>query len=194
MSDLPIQFNRTDYLLHPIGEYDFGKAKDKSSYRSSAYDIKGASVTDFSMNRISGNIKNVKFQQVNSDSLKLLTDKEIFIYEMTFLEDIANNTKKQILVYDILDKDTNDNGELDYKDIESLYISNIDGSNFKKLSEENKDVINWKVIESLNRLYFKTVEDTNQNEKLDNEDQFNYYFVNLAHDELTAQEYFPLGN
>ena len=146
------------------------------------------------MNRISVNIKNVKFQQVNSDSLKLLTDKEIFIYEMTFLEDIANNTKKQILVYDILDKDTNDNGELDYKDIESLYISNIDGSNFKKLSEENKDVINWKVIESLNRLYFKTVEDTNQNEKLDNEDQFNYYFVNLADDELTAQEYFPLGN
>lgn len=131
------------------------------------------------------------FQHIDSVSLHPLTEVVMQIQTATYLNTIADKTKKQILVYSVFDEDTNRDSKIDSKDIKSLYISNIDGSNFKKLSEELHEVLDWSVIESQNRLYFRTIEDINKNGAFDKKDNVNYYYLELDKEEWEINSYNP---
>ena len=78
---------------------------------------------------------------------------------------------------------TNQDGKLDYNDINTLFISKINGTDFRKLTETNKELIDWKLIESKNRLYFRTIEDTNKDGEFDKKD--------IAH--IGATPFNPIG-
>ena len=73
--------------------------------------------------------------------------------------------------------------------IKNLYISNIDGNDFKKLSSDFQEFIDWNVIESQNRLYFRTIEDINKNGAFDKDDKVHYHYVDLLDAELKVIEY-----
>jgi hypothetical protein len=88
--------------------------------------------------------------------------------------------------------DSNKDGKLDSNDIKDLYISTIDGSNFKKLSVEFQEFIDWNVIDSQNRLYFRTIEDINKNGAFDKDDKVHYQYVDLLDKELKVVEYNPI--
>jgi hypothetical protein len=70
--------------------------------------------------------------------------------------------------------DTNKDGKLDTSDIKALYLSKISGEKFTKISSDFQELIDWKLIES-NRLYYRTVEDTNKNGQFDKKDVVIYY-------------------
>ena len=161
IADLPIQIDSTDYLIHPIGEFRIDDSGTKSSYKYSGNRSKNYSVSNYGGYRITGNISNVKFQHVDSDRLSVLTKNSVRINSISFLRKVFDNTKKQLLVYEVIDKDSNQDGKLDYNDINTLYISKIDGTEFRKLSDNNKELIDWKVNGTKNRLYFRTNEDSN---------------------------------
>ncbi len=192
ISDLPIQIDSTNYLIHPIGDFRIEDKRGKVIYKSSGYGSKNFKISSYGGYRISGNISNVKFQHIDSEKLSALTENVIKIKSLTFLRKLFDNSKKQLLVYEVTDKDTNQDGKLDFNDINTLYISKISGTDFRKLTDTNKELIDWKLIESKNRLYFRTIEDTNKDGEFDKKDIVHYKYVDLNSDSLKITEYKPI--
>lgn len=188
IADLPIQIEGTKYLLHVIGDIRIND--DSKSYSSSK---SGVSYTLSNYNRyeLTGFFEDIKFQHQDSSAVRSLSEKDMRIETVTFLNTIAVKTKKQILVYTLEDMDSNKDGKLDQNDIKDLYISDISGHNFVKLSKDYQELIDWNVVESQNRIYFRTIEDINKNGDFDNKDKVNYQFVNLSETPWKVQEYSP---
>lgn len=190
VADLPVQMDGTSVLIHPIGEFSVRDSISRVKYSGS--DRESFVISNYGGYEITGYLSNLKFQEVGSDSLKVLTDKPMMIERISYLKTIADKTKKQLLVYVLEDMDSNKDGKLDSSDIKNLYISTINGSNFTKLSAEFQELIDWSLIESQNRLYFRTIEDTNKNGAFDKDDKVHYHFVDLLTKELKVEEYQPL--
>jgi hypothetical protein len=92
----------------------------------------------------------------------------------------------------MVDVDTNKDGKLDTSDIKALYLSEISGEKFTKISLDFQELIDWNLIESTNRLYFRTVEDTNKNGQFDTKDVVNYNYIDLSKKEWKVIEYKPV--
>ncbi len=191
IADLPIQMEGTKYLLHPIGDYRIYEGRSKSSYGSSNTDKISFSISNYNRFELTGFLQNLKFQHVDSTEIRPLTDKAVVIQTASYLNTIFEKTKKQLMVYSIIDLDTNKDGNLDSDDIKSLYISEISGKKFTKLSTDFQELIDWNLIESKNRLYFRTIEDTNKNGQFDKDDVIHYNYVDLAKD-WTIVSYKPV--
>ncbi len=178
IADLPIHIYSTEYLIYPIGEY---KTYDSGGdyFSSSSYGSGDFSISEFSRYGISGNLYNLKFEEIESEKTRMLTGKNIRIMSVRFLNEIYDITKEQFLVYRILDKDTNLDKELNNDDISSLYISHIDGTSFTKLTAEFHELIDWNAVAVKNRLYFRSIEDSNKNGDFDNEDKISYQYIKL---------------
>jgi len=181
VADLPIQMQGTNYLIHPVGDLNIygGSAKSRSESGSNVNDI-SFKISNYGENEITGYLRNFKFQEVGSDSLKTLTDKPVLIQTATYLKAVADKTKQQLLVYTLADMDTNKDGKLDASDIKSLYLSEISGDRFTKISPDFQELIDWNLLDSKNRLYFRTIEDTNKNGEFDKNDVVHYHYVNLS--------------
>ncbi len=186
--DLPVQMYGTNFLLFPVGELrSVGSSYDGAS-KSSQLSYKVSNYSEF---QLTGFIRNIKFQQVGKDSITSLTDKNVLIQSVTYLKSVADKTKQQILVYELEDMDTNKDIRLDDHDIKSLYLSDISGNRFTKISVDFHELVDWNLVESLNRLYYRTIEDTNKNGAFEKNDKLHYYYVDLTRKEWASIEYFP---
>ncbi|WP_047545134.1 hypothetical protein [Psychroserpens sp. Hel_I_66] len=191
IADLPIYIDSTNYIIHPIGNYKIQKSR--AEYFSGADYYSGDyRVANFNGYKIAGDLSNVKFQKVNSDVLKPLTNEVIKIHQMSFLFMIFEDTKNGFYVYDVIDKDTNANGKLDQKDLKSIYVSDIDGSIFKRISPQLQDLVQWKEMVINKRLYFKTLEDTDNNGEFNKKDTMHYFYLELNKADFEVVEYFPI--
>lgn len=191
VSDLPVLMPGTKYLIHPIGDiriYD----ETVRSYGSSRTNNISYAISNYNRFEITGYFENLKFQHVDSLSFYKLTEDKIQIQTVTYLTTIAEKLKKQILVYTLVDSDTNQDKKIDANDIRSLYISDISGNNFKKLSAPMEELIDWNIIESQNRVYFRTIEDINKNGAFDKNDLVHYYYVDLLSDDWETTSYEPV--
>ena len=188
VADLPINMEGTNYLIHPIGVMSGNGKGIKSSYDSE----QGFTISNYGEYQITGYLKNLKFQEIGKDTIYSLTDKQILIETATYLKTFADKSKQQLLVYTLADMDTNKDGKLDGNDIKSLYISTISGQKFTKLSADFQELIDWKIIESKNLLYFRTIEDTNKNGEFDAKDSVQYQFINLLDKEWKVISYKPI--
>ena len=191
IADLPIHMEGTKYLIHPVGDVrvydDFSKVYGSTKTNQVSY-----AISNYNRFEITGYFENLKFQHIDSTNVKPLTEEKIQIQTVTYLDRIAANTKKQILVYSVVDRDTNKDKKVDQNDIKSLYISNIDGSNFTKLTEDYLEFIDWNIIEAQNRLYFRCIEDINKNGAFDKNDKVHYHYVNLLDAEWKVETYMPI--
>ncbi len=188
VADLPINMEGTTVLIHPIGVISgSGKGIKSSSDAEQSF-----TVSNYGEYQITGYLKNLKFQEIGTDSITVLTDKPVVIETATYLKTVADKTKQQLLVYTLADMDTNKDGKLDRGDIKSLYISTISGQKFTKLSTDFQELIDWKIMESKNLLYFRTIEDTNKNGEFDAEDNLKYHFINLLDKDWKVTSYKPV--
>ncbi|MET0760289.1 MAG: hypothetical protein ABWZ56_07705 [Flavobacterium sp.] len=192
VADLPIQMEGTNYLIHPVGDLSISEGRTKSSYGSTSADRLSFTISNTSEFEITGYLRNLKFQEIGSDSIKKLTDKPVLIQTATYLKTVADKTKQQIMVYTMADRDTNKDGKLDTSDIKALYISEISGKKLMKLSPELQDLIDWNLVESKNRLYFRTIEDANKNGQFDKNDILYYHFVDLSNQGWIVMDYKPV--
>lgn len=192
IADLPILMEGTKYLIHPVGDvrvYDnFSRVYGSSKTNQVSY-----AISNYNRFELTGYFDNLKFQHIDSTNVCALTTHKVQIQTVTYLNDLAAKTKKQILVYTLVDSDTNKDGKIDQNDIKSLYLSNIDGTMFTKISGDLNEVIDWNIIESLNRLYFRCIEDINKNGAFDKNDKVHYHYVNLLQDGWQAEEYSPIN-
>lgn len=190
IADLPIHMEGTKYLIHAIG--DVRVSAERSSYGSSKTNSMSYAISNYNRFELTGYFENLKFQHIDSTALHPLSNKRMQIQTATFLNTIADNAKKQILVYSLVDSDTNKDGKLDANDIKSLYISSISGKKFTKLSNELQELLDWNVVEVQNRLYFRTIEDINKNGAFDKNDMVHYHFVNLLSNDWKVEAYVPI--
>ncbi|WP_100845040.1 hypothetical protein [Flavobacterium sp. 5] len=194
IADLPIQMQGTDYLIHPVGDLSVYDKGAKNKYGSSSVNDLSFTISNTSEYQITGYLQNLKFQKIGSDSIKALTDKPVLIQTATYLKTVSDKIKKQIMVYTLMDMDTNKDGKLDVSDITTLYLSKISGEKFTKVSVDFQELIDWNLIESQNRLYFRTAEDTNKNGKFDSKDVVHYSYIDLATKDWEVKTYSPISN
>lgn len=190
IADLPIHITGTNYILHPIGGvrvYNSSSGKSGSSKTNRV----SYTISNYSYPEITGYLNNIMFQHKDSLSMHSLTDNRMQIHTVTYLDKLSNPDKK-ILVYTLVDKDTNRDGKYDSNDIQSLYISNINGTKFTKLTEELHELVDWNVIDVDNRLYFRSIEDINKNGAFDSDDNINYFYVDLLSEDWKPQPYNPI--
>ena len=178
--DLPIRFDSINFLLHPVGQ--LGQLKYKGKFRS---EYGSGSQTDFSLsqsweNSISGLMCNIIFEDLRTGTRRSLTEQKIEIRKIHYANELFEMNGSQYLVYQVIDFDTNQDQLLNDKDIKSLYLSNIDGSEFRKLNKDLSEVIAWKILPRLERMYFRTVEDSNKNGDFDKDDRFSNYYGDLS--------------
>lgn len=193
IADVPIYIDSTQYLIHPIGEYKIYRGRGSSFYGYSKYGTGSFSSSSFNDNdEIDGTLNNLKFQHINSEKLVPLTSKNIRIKHISFLRTIFNNTKKKVLVYRVLDQDTNQDGMLNYFDVESLYMSNVDGSEFKKITPNLQELIDWKILKVNNKMYLRSIEDTNKNGEFDKDDKMHYWYIDFNLTDPQVIEYNPV--
>ncbi|MFD0699153.1 hypothetical protein [Myroides pelagicus] len=190
ISDLPITMGETDYLLHPVGEVRVYSTGSKYSGKINQYSY---TVSNFSPDELTGNLANIMFQHKDSLDIRPLTEQKVMIYSATYLKSIAERYKKHYIVYRVYDKDTNKDGLIDANDIKTLYISEVDGTGFMKLTVDLQEFLDWTVVDAQHRLYFRTVEDINKNGAFDKDDNVNYYYVDLMKKELEVIAYNPLA-
>jgi hypothetical protein len=192
IADLPVQMEGTDYLIHPVGDLRIYERGAKSRYGSSAVNDVSFTISNVAQYEITGFLQNLKFQKTSSDSIHPLTTEPILIETATYLKAVSNRIKKQIMVYTMVDADTNKDGKLDTNDINTLYLSFISGTDFTKVSTDLEELIDWNLIESSNRLYFRTIEDTNKNGQFDQKDVVHYNYIDLNKNDWKAIRYSPI--
>ena len=192
VSDLPVHMEGTKYLIHPIGDLRIYDVNSRS-YGSSRTNNVSYAISNYNRFELTGYFRNLKFQHIDSTSMRQLTDKVVQIQTVTYLNTVAERTKKHILVYTLIDGDSNRDGKTDNNDIKSLYLSDAGGHNFTKLSIHTRELIDWSLIEAKNRLYFRTIEDINKNGAFDKNDKVHYNYVDLASLEWEVEEYEPVN-
>ena len=194
VADLPILMEGTKYLIHPVGDIRIYDDSNRSYGSSRTNSSASYAISNYNRFEITGYFANLKFQHVDSTAMVKLTDKPVQIQTATFLTTIAQQYKKQLLVYTLVDADTNQDSKMDANDIRSLYISDISGKGFKKLSADMQEVIDWNIIEAQGRLYFRTIEDINKNGAFDKNDAVHYHYATLNAAEITVSDYEPVKN
>ncbi len=184
VADLPIQFSNSNVLLYAIGALQVSNFQ-KSSYSEKMEAGVTYNVSNVLEDELTGYLQNVKFQEIGTDSLHVLTDKEVMIERMTFLK------SKKILVYVLADADTNQDSKVDSDDIKSLYLSTDMGKNFTKVSPELQELIDWNYVEAANKIFFRSIDDRNKNGAFDKNDYIHYFAVNVNKD-WKAEEFSPI--
>jgi uncharacterized protein YxjI len=192
VADLPIQMEGTNYLIHPVGDLRVFERGTKARYGSSSVNDVSFTISNLGEFEITGYLQNLKFQRVDSDSIRPLSDKPILILTATYLKTVADRTQNRIMVYTLTDSDTNKDGKIDTGDIKTLYLSDISGENFTKVSSDLQELVDWSLIESKNRLYFRTIEDTNQNGQFDKNDVLHYNYIDLGAKKWEVKNYKPI--
>lgn len=190
VADLPILMEGTHYLIHPVGNVRVEDRDNKVYGNSKTHQVSYA-ISNYNQNEITGYFDNLHFQHIDSTSIKPLTTNKVQIQTATFLNTIAAKIKKQIMVYTLVDADTNKDGNTDQNDIKSLYVSTMSGEKFTKLTEAFQELIDWNIIEAQKRLYFRCIEDTNKNGAFDKNDKLHYHFVDLSANEWKVEVYTP---
>lgn len=191
VSELPVRFDSTDILLHAIGLVDLEERGGYSKFSSGSYSSSDVASNYFQQDNLIGNFINIVFQDKSGNETKL-TDKKIMIRRVLFLRNIFKTTNRGYLLYTITDRDSNNDQKLNSSDLEALYISNIDGSDFKKLTKELHEFYDWSFIKNENKIYFRTLEDRNKDGKLNNKDIFHYYVIEFTGDNYSLGEYNPI--
>ena len=193
VADLPYQMPGTNYLIHPIADLSISggslKTRSQSSANSNEVNFK---ISNYSEYEITGYLRNIEFQQIGSDSLRALSTKPVLIQTATFLKSVSDKAKQQVMAYTLADMDTNKDDKIDENDVKSLYLSEISGERFTKITEDLQELIDWKLIESKNRLYFRTIEDNNKNGYFDKNDVIHYHYVDLSTKEWSIFNYNPV--
>ncbi len=73
--------------------------------------------------------------------------------------------------------------------MEALFVSNINGMDFHKLTPELQELIDWEIIKIQNRLYFRTIEDIDRNGEFNKKDKIHYFFVDFNKEVFRTIEY-----
>ena len=179
---LPFLIDSTDYIIFPVS-FNQEQNRKNSSNRKSDYSYSESDTYRYNSNNewdsYSGNLINLGFQNINNEKITFLTKKNIKIYSYYFLRNIFYEYGLKFILLEIKDADTNQDEKIDYQDISSLYICDITGKNLQKLSPNGQHLESWRIIAKNGKIYFRTIEDINNDDKFDYNDKINLFQIDL---------------
>lgn len=163
----PIELLNSDLVIIPVGNnvsnwYKSGKSMD---YRS----------TDMFVNW------NLLFYNRLKDSTYLLTEDKMYLTRVDTPE--KSSSIKKHIIYEVISIDSNKDDKLNYSDSKQLFISELDGSNFRKITSEKESLDQYDFSKFENEIYFKTLIDSNGDNKFDDKDTEQWYVFNLVNDQ-----------
>jgi len=169
VADLPIKIDScSNFIVFQINELIEGKDKGKLDYSSKR---------TYSNNYL----KNLFFQNIQTEEMNVLTTNKINIISYEQLYN-ANNEAEEVILYQVIDTFSKDKEDLV---LTSLYLSTSDGKKFEKISLNNHQLSSWRYFPELQKVFFKTIEDSDKNNKLDNLDKHYMYSVSIQDFKVT---------
>lgn len=197
IAELPVYFDSTEYLVHPIGFISINERESKRILKMGSYSDMDYSNSEFSIESyredyFSGNITNLVFENIRTKNQTLLTDKALNINYVQYLRDLSKKIKRHYILYSVIDMDVNHDGNLDSQDINAMYISDLDGTNFTKITENFHEYNGGKMIIQDLKYYFRTIEDYNKDGVFNKVDKYHYYYIDFSNDSYKVVEYNPL--
>lgn len=168
----PIIINKTDILLYALKLND---NDDSDSYKR----------------EVSAHYWNLIFYNIISGKSELLTKEKIIIntFSIGNSENRPNSQatlSDQFIYYDITDSDYDGDKKLTTNDIKKLYISNLEGKSFTRISPKNYNLRTWKIDDKHDSILMDLVKDSNGDKKFSNMDEVEYFVYNLKTGTLKA--------
>lgn len=206
VAGMPVCLDSTDVLIHPIGWVSIYKEAygnklidgsvsidypriGKSKMAESNYSFE---VQSNNKDYLYGEMVNLIFEDVPTGTQRILTDKVMIIISAKYLKDVAKKIDKHYMLYSARDKDYNRDGKLDYEDMTAYYMSNLDGTNFTKITQDYHYFDTSELLLKNSKYYFRTLEDVNKDGIFNKKDKYHYYYIDLKKGDFTPIEYFPL--
>jgi hypothetical protein len=158
---------QSDYLMIPV-QVKGGDNQSKILDSSSSY------------KRSNTTLYNLIFYRKQDGDTHLLLDKKAIINSFHFIETkTPPQSPTRVWLYQIIDKDTNQDQELNQEDAVIGYISDLSGKNLQQVTPDNTKIINWVVVPSQNAVFIRIIKDSNNDNKFTATDKTNFIRVNL---------------
>jgi len=130
------------------------------------------------------NYWNIIFNNVVTGKSELLTRKKLLInnFKIGNYENRPINAptfSDQFIYYEITDSDFNGDKKLTSKDLNKLFISNLEGKAFIQISPKNYSVHSWKIDSNHNLILLDLIKDSNGDKELNDKDEIEYFVYNL---------------
>jgi len=181
IADLPFSFDSLEYLYFPIGETDESFKMNIRSFASSYVNSsKSYSLGYISDRNVNCNLDNLMIRPKNSSTFKLLTKSELKIKSLNYLYRIDTIFGIDLFIYRVIDSDSNKDNFINDDDLVGLYYSKTNGEDFKRISPKNQQLIDWETIDLQGLLYFRTLEDIDQNGEFNDKDRINLFEYDLV--------------
>ena len=175
-----VSIDSSDYILLPLAAPLLAKeGKAQNTYYEEASYKSGA------------NYWNLIFYNTRTRESHLLDTGKMLIREL-FVNNLEMHGRfaDQLVLYSIITRDFNGNGQLDPDDPGYLYISDKEGRNFRRVSPENASVQSWEFPGKRNFILMKLKYDRNKDAVFDQEDPSSLIRVDID----TATVFTPLLN
>jgi len=180
IAGLPFKLDSAKTKIFPIAKIKLRTEKrgitEISSYSGSSFTF--FAIGSYDNREFNGHLDNLIFENIENGKKHLLTNNKLKIKTFGQLHKNQSIPIKKI-VYEIITNDSNKDNELDENDLTNLYLSGIDGENFALISKPNEDLIDWTLLDE-NLLYFRTIEDSNKNGEMEENDTLHIYETNLS--------------
>jgi hypothetical protein len=183
--ETPQTIDSSKYVIYPL-------LKEKSTEEEYGSSSSGRSATYW----------NLVFYSPETKEYHLLDSNRMIIhsYNAGSSSDGDHNGAKagaadRFLYYTISITDFNHDGKLDDDDPEYLFISDKSGRNFKQVSPDNFNVIEWRIVPGTGKLIIQTRNDSNRDGKFDDDDEqvaFVYDLINGGKPEQVFSKDFEL--
>ncbi|GAL01756.1 hypothetical protein JCM19314_1476 [Nonlabens ulvanivorans] len=187
---LPVYIDSTQYIYHPTKLLSNRTKNDsrrfsisKNSYQS------GNSNSKYSHYRFNGQYAGFAVENIKTGEIIKITDQEINFSNVKIYNKLEYNPRVEFVLYEGHDLDTNKDERLNHRDVSALFISNLDGSKFKKLSVDFEEYLSYSFLVANDKLYFQTVKDLNGDGKYENDDEYLNYVVDLIKEDKQAIRY-----
>jgi len=169
--DSPVLVNKTDIVLYPLKLND----GDFDSYK------RGANV----------NYWNLIFHNIVSGKSELLTNEKMIInsFNIGHSENAPNQKamlSDQFIYYNITDSDDDGDKKLTAKDPNKLYLSNLEGKSFTRISLNNYHLSRWKIDDKHDSILMDLIKDSNGDKEFNDKDEIEYFVYNLKTGVLKA--------
>lgn len=152
-----------------------------------------ASMSDYSDPLV---VTNLVFYDRIKNTSELLLDRKAVISQFEMLgtenqqdkarsEAIAVPNKPQVLIYKIIEKDTNGDGALNDEDASLGYLSNLNGKELRSITPENTQLSRWSFYAKPQSIFLEIQQDSNSDNKFaEANDSKILYSYNLARKKL----------
>ncbi|MDB9314749.1 hypothetical protein PN462_16670 [Spirulina sp. CS-785/01] len=140
---------------------------------------------------------NILFYNRQTEAINPLLDQKAIISQFNYLYyrnlttgnsslEAREKDFPQLLIYHLINDDTNQDEKLDQQDASLVYLSDFSGNNFTQISPDQTQVKQWDYFPDQNIILLNLGEDRNEDNKFDSpEDANSAYLYNLEDQSLT---------